>query len=333
MDTPAVQLPDHNLSHSRAAEMLVGLSGVNLVACDELTVAVVVPTFETSAEALRTLVEAVIAQDTRSKVELIIVDNHPQPQVAALIADLHGTARRTVRVISEPRPGSYRARNRGARDTSAYWLAFTDADCTPDPKWLSSAIRELTPGLTIAAGCIIQTVQKENAFSLYDQHFHVQQGRYVDSGFAATANIVMHRSTFEAVGEFDARRLSGGDEEWVRRAVASGEKLALVNNAIVRHAARDSLSSLVLRSRRGAGGAFHSATLTNPPLTGIADRMARIFRREHKHATARLNLVRQESMDFRTTTRLKLLAIWSLLEAVRILELARLVVGGQPERR
>ena len=53
-----------------------------------------------------------------------------------------------------PSSGPAGARNLGTAATDAEVLAFTDADCEPDPSWLSAALAEIAAGADLVTGPI-----------------------------------------------------------------------------------------------------------------------------------------------------------------------------------
>ena len=72
--------------------------------------------------------------------DVVVVDNASTEDVAAAVpADERFT------LLVEPRRGSYAARNTGLGVARGEVLAFTDADCRPDPDWLTEAVAELRP--------------------------------------------------------------------------------------------------------------------------------------------------------------------------------------------
>ncbi len=48
-----------------------------------------------------------------------------------------------ARMIHEPLPGSYAARNQGLSQARGNIVAFTDADCIPNPDWIEKGVRTL----------------------------------------------------------------------------------------------------------------------------------------------------------------------------------------------
>src|SRR2546423_1697909 len=115
-------------------------------------VSVVIPVL--NDEDILPLCLAAIEQQTlsRSDFEVIVVDNGSRRDVAQLLA---GRFPR-FRFLKEAHPGSYLARNAGAGKARGKLVAFTDADCVPDPNWLrnAAALFERHPGLAYLAGRI-----------------------------------------------------------------------------------------------------------------------------------------------------------------------------------
>jgi GT2 family glycosyltransferase len=201
------------------------------------SVDVVVPTKDDPR--LEDCVRAVLAQDhPADALRVIVVDNgsaHPQRHVADLDP--------RVTFLVEPRPGSYAARNAALAVARGDVLAFTDSDTLPDPGWITGALRALDAGAQVVAGRVrvyprdaarphpVEAFEVVNAF---------RQDRTVPRGFAVTANVVVPREVFDAVGPFDADLPSGGDAEWCGRAVAAGFPLTYVEDAVVAHPARES---------------------------------------------------------------------------------------------
>lgn len=158
-------------------------------------------------------------------------------------------------VLQCHKPGSYAARNTGMQASSGEWLVFTDADCLPEPEWLEKLIdagaeKSVRAGrVEVVTGC-----RQPNIFERYDRVRGIPQDWYVSRGYAATANLAVHREDALRIGQFDESRFSGGDADYVRRAVASGIDLQYIPDAVVKHPARDSWEALTIKVRRMRGG-------------------------------------------------------------------------------
>src|SRR5690554_507045 len=170
-----------------------------------------------------------------------------------------------VRLLSEFTPGSYAARNCGIAEARGEVLAFLDADCSPDPAWLESALTCMeTHGADLVAGHIQLTYQssKLTPSECYEKAFAFRQAQNVERGVAVTANLIVRREVFDAVGVFNEQMMSGGDFEFTRRATSAGFKLVYCPEAVVRHPARHTLASLAQKARRVSAGsmALHGET-------------------------------------------------------------------------
>lgn len=257
-----------------------------------------------------------------SSFEVLLVDNgstdfNPPSELPA-----------NTRVLRCPTPGSYAARNEGARNARGAWFVFTDGDCRPRTDWLSnlqSAIAGLSDNRTLLAGAveIVPSSARPNPYEIYDMVGGIPQSRYVGRGYGATANLAVSRRTFEAVGGFDATRFSGGDAEFCRRAGAAGHAIAYVANAGVDHPARSTWRELATKARRVKGGQLSSGPRKRRLLWAAATFVGPL-RNGYYLVVAN-----------RQPTRYKLvaLAVMMRLWLVELGEVLRLGLGGGPERR
>lgn len=218
-------------------------------------VTVIIPVHD-DAERLVRCLAALRAQTYPGPVEIVVVDNASRQDVATALP-----AEPPVRLVHEPRPGSYRARNAGVAVATGELLAFTDADCRPAPRWLERAVERLDGDPTIdAVGGRIALVFRDGAApttgpELYEERHTFRQDRYVGEwSFSATANLVTRSDTFGRVGPFDAGLLSGGDLDWGRRLAAAGGRMVYDPEVVVEHPSRPGWRDLVTKSARVAGG-------------------------------------------------------------------------------
>jgi glycosyltransferase involved in cell wall biosynthesis len=217
-------------------------------------VSVIVPVRDDGPR-LALCLEALRRQDyPRECFELIVVDNgsaDSSPDVARALAD---------RVEHEGRPGSYAARNRGLAVAQGQLIAFTDSDCIPEPDWLRRGVERLQrhPEISIVGGRIVLFARdpaRPTAAELYELSLAFPQEMYVvERHFAATANLLTRRHVVDEIGPFDHTLLSGGDQEWGRRAHRAGHTLAYAPEVLVRHPARRTFRELSAKARRTKGG-------------------------------------------------------------------------------
>ncbi len=216
-----------------------------------MKIAVVVPVRDGEAM-VRDCIAACLAQ-TAPPDELIVVDNGSRDATAAVAAAGGAT------VMSEPVPGSYRARNRGWRSTKADVIAFTDADCVPDPTWLAELTEPFADSSVLAVGGAIVQADLTSATQrwlverrMLDQSFNASE---VFLPFFATANVAYRRTVLELLDGFDEAFSSGGDNDiaWRAQALLEG-RLVYRPQAAVRHRVGEKLSELTRRARRYAAG-------------------------------------------------------------------------------
>lgn len=262
---------------------------------------------------------AALAAQSFSDFEILLVDNAPgEPRPDLALPE-------RARVLPCAAPGSYAARNAGVAAARGRMVAFTDADCRPDPGWLAAlAAAAAEGGERLLAGPVRMTTRgpEPGRWEAYDLIRGIPQAHYVRLGYAATANLAVPASVFARLGGFDAGRMSGGDAAFCRRVGAAGVGIALVQGAVVAHPARADWDELARKARRVKGGqirggsrAFRLTWLLRsltPPL------------RAHRRFLAAPHPRRQRRDAIRALYRL-----WG----VELAEILRLLRGGAPERR
>ena len=218
-----------------------------------IAVSVIVPYYGERA-ALETCLAALGRQTLgRDLFEVIVVNNRPERE---LVVE-GGVAWPNLTIAQEHRPGSYAARNRGVGMARGQWLAFTDADCVPDERWLEAGLRHAARQEPLGGHIQLVASDPQSLAERYDMTFGLNQKNYVEKGgFAATANLIVSRATFDKVGPFDARLLSSGDLEWSKRAARCGHPVAYCAEAIVVHPARTRWRDIARKALRVQGGLF-----------------------------------------------------------------------------
>lgn len=233
-----------------------------------------------------------------------------------------------ARILLCETPGSYAARNVGVRAAQGRVLAFTDADCLPDPEWLRLGLGRLecADERTLVAGDVRMEPQDWASMSsaeAYDVVMGLPQARYVSHGYAVTANLFIPASAFEQVGLFDERRFSGGDAEFCRRAGAQRWTLLFCAEAVVVHPARQHWIELKTKQRRVKGGQLTAGSMRRRLLYGVATVMPPLRQCYFALSSDRL----------RPTARLRVCLVLLRLWGVGLSEMLRIFLGGLPERR
>jgi GT2 family glycosyltransferase len=262
--------------------------GVPPTLCAVQPVSVVIPVHNGAAQ-LPALLAALTDQVGIGAVEVIVVDNASTDGTAAVARSFPVVSD----VLHEPHPGSYVARNTGWRASTADLVAFTDADCIPDPGWLVGLVAALEAGADLAGGPIRPLPSASSGWRSwwagYDRTMYLDQQENIErDGFAATANLAVRRAVLEEVGGFDDGLKSGGDHAFTKAAVAAGRRLVWAPDAAVGHPSREGLrETWALWSRLGRGYADLAARDQWPTLLrrdpvlrrGFAEVQARAARR------------------------------------------------------
>ena len=215
-------------------------------------VSVVVP-FAGSRESARRLLASLATLELGPRDELILVDNSLDGAAAGEDAPPRATV-----VRATGRRSSYHARNAGAREARGEWLLFVNADCEPSPTLVRDYFREpVAGGVGAIAGAVRAEATGDGIIAR-----HARSRPYLDQatflveprgGFAATANLLVRRSAWSALGGFSEVR-SGGDVDFSWRLQAAGHAIEHRPRAMVRHRHRDALWPFVRqRLRYGAG--------------------------------------------------------------------------------
>jgi GT2 family glycosyltransferase len=219
---------------------------------------------------------------------IVVVDNgsgaRPKPVPPA-------PATGGVRTLeARERRSSYYARNRGAAAGRAPWLLFVDADVEWPPN-LIDAYFEHEPGERVAvlAGGIIDAPLDSRHRATLAERYAVETGTMAQVAtvpaphrppYAQTANCLVRRAPFEAIGAFAGGIRSGGDADLCFRLQADGWSVEPRPAAGVVHRNRRTLSALLgQKARHGAGAAWLERRYpgTFPPRrwTGLAAWSAR----------------------------------------------------------
>lgn len=219
-----------------------------------MNVSVIIPTYN-DWERLELCLESLYNQSYhKERIELIVVNNSnfwPTKQKKNR-SDFN------VQFITEPKRGSYAARNRGLALASGELIAFTDSDCVPDRHWLAEGVACFMEdnALSLLAGDVrfFFLGTRPTAIEYLDSATNMNQEYYADLGFGATANLFVRNDVFKDIGFFDSTLRSGGDYEFGKRASKAGYRIKYSRAAYVLHPARSTLKELFEKGSRVAKG-------------------------------------------------------------------------------
>ncbi|NDJ17276.1 glycosyltransferase [Myxacorys almedinensis] len=213
-------------------------------------VSVIVPIYNGEAD-LPDLLACLRSQDyPRDRVDYLLVDNGSRDRTAALLTAAMQTETITIRALSEPRiQSSYAARNLGIRTATSTILAFTDADCRPQPNWLSTLVQ---PFADETVGLVAGEIQALPGQTLLERHAERQetlsQKHTIAHSFCAygqTANLAIRLEALKQVGLFRPYLTTGGDADICWRILRQTPwQFRFADGAIVRHRHRATLPEL-----------------------------------------------------------------------------------------
>ncbi|HTB33238.1 MAG TPA: glycosyltransferase, partial [bacterium] len=250
------------------------------------------------------------------------VDNGSPAPIQALCRR-HG-----VRPLIQPKPGSYAARNLGAKVARAPLLAFTDADCRPHRDWLAQALAaaQAQPGIAAWGGRIDMPLGLEpTAVERLDAHWGRNQRRWVESeGWADTANLAVRRNAWIRIHGFP-EVLSGGDQLFGARLRGSGLGLAYAHAMAVTHPPQRALGRFLTRQRRLAGSARAQPGRLKPYLRETLLLLSGPLHPAWEYWRSGGRRSHGRPLDF--------ILLRSVARAVFWAEWLRLGLGGRPERR
>jgi glycosyltransferase involved in cell wall biosynthesis/GT2 family glycosyltransferase len=213
-------------------------------------VTVIVPVHN-AEQTLVPLLEALLHQTyPKEYYEIILVDNNSEDKSREIIK------RYPVTLLEErSAQSSYAARNTGIQHAHHDILAFTDADCVPQPSWLMEGVTALQKNSVFMAGGPIEFTfsRQKTSSEIFDSLMNLDYLYWKRHGVWATANLFVKKHVFERLGLFPAVP-SGGDMQWTSRAIQEGYHLVFASRAIVYHPARpfDELMEKSLRIGQGA---------------------------------------------------------------------------------
>ncbi|MEA5515554.1 glycosyltransferase [Nodularia sp. UHCC 0506] len=218
-------------------------------------VSVVVPIYNGEAD-LPDLIKCLQSQTyPQDRVEYLLVDNNSSDRTLSL---LQAAAENfpVIKVLSENQiQSSYAARNTGIRAAVGEIIAFTDADCHPQPQWLHSLIQPfIESSVVIVAGEIAALLGNTLLEKYAERKETLSQKHTLANSFCAygqTANLAIRRMALEKSGLFRPYLTTGGDADICWRILLSNiGHLEFAPDAIIQHRHRTTIKELESQWRR-----------------------------------------------------------------------------------
>lgn len=219
-------------------------------------VSVIVPIYNGAAD-VPDLLDCLRSQTyPHDRVEYCLVDNNSSDRTAALLEAAARDQDLPLHPLHETQiQSSYAARNAGIRAAGGKLFAFTDADCRPQPNWLSALVEPFTDP---KIGIVVGEIQALPAKSLLERHAEkaetLSQKHSLNHPFCAygqTANLAIRREAFQQVGLFRPYLTTGGDADICWRILRQTDwQLAFADSAVILHRHRATLRQLHGQWRR-----------------------------------------------------------------------------------
>jgi len=192
----------------------------------------------------------------RERYEVVVVDNGSTDRTAEIARSLG------AKVLQATERSAYVARNTAIAATTGDYLAFTDADCVPDSRWIHDLVTaDAEQGTGIVAGHIEYRMAFEslgNRMLIASRSGEVIRENVCVHHCAPTGNVLIRRDLLQRHGPFSTTAF-GSDVAFSRKLAACGHPPTYAPTAIVVHqcdlTSREYLSRTYLNNR---GNAVHA---------------------------------------------------------------------------
>jgi glycosyltransferase involved in cell wall biosynthesis len=205
-------------------------------------ISVVIPHLNQPYHLRRCLAALHEQQGFAGRAEVIVVDNGSDELPVDVCA-----AWPDVTLLSEGQPGPGPARNTGIEHAGGDILAFIDADCRADPRWLSAIATAFSDPDTQVIGGDVQVPFSDpglpTSLEAYERIYAYRNRQYIASGYSGTGNLSMRPQAYASVGPFAGIELAE-DRDWGLRARQLGIATQYVPDMIVFHPARQKFSQM-----------------------------------------------------------------------------------------
>ena len=187
--------------------------------------------------------------------EVVVGDNSPGGVFGGLDLPPHWSA-----VAAEREGSPAHARNAGAAAAAGDLLLFVDSDCVPAPDLVDRHV-DFAAGddAGVIAGRIVARAGQTSAAARYAatrEHLDQQIGLTGDWPWAHSANLLVRREVWDALGGFLEGIRVAEDVDLCWRARRAGHRLAYNPDAVVEHEHRDTFGAL-WRQAVVAGASAH----------------------------------------------------------------------------
>jgi len=184
-----------------------------------------------------------------TRVEYLLVDNNSRDRTAEILKTATPKSLPFKTLAETKIQSSYAARNTGIRAATGEILAFTDADCRPQPNWLEQLVRPFSnPQIGIAAG-EISALPGRSLLEQYAERGETLSQKHTLAHpfgpYGQTANLAVRKEALQQGGLFRPYLTTGGDADLCWRILQATEwQLEFAEGAVVRHRHRKTWQEL-----------------------------------------------------------------------------------------
>ena len=183
--------------------------------------------------------------------EVIVVDNGSSPPMRLAESELTIP----VRLIRCEKAGPASARNAGAAVAAGRWLLFADSDCVPTSTLVSGYARHADGAVAYAGGVASLGQDRLSRYYASQEILVPPSAPHGRPHYLITANTLIWRTAFEAVGGFDETyREAGGEDVDLGFRLSSVGDLSYAPSSVVHHDFSDGYRGFVRRFVRYGRG-------------------------------------------------------------------------------
>ncbi len=241
-------------------------------AVDLPQVSVIIPIYNGAAD-VPDLFDCLAAQQyPGDRWDVCCIDNNSQDATAALLRQQIQSLPIPCQLLQETQiQSSYAARNRGIRATTGEILAFTDADCRPQPTWLMQLVQPFEDTAVDLVAGHLQALPSPAWLERYAARRGILTQEttlaHPTRPYGQTANLAVRRSLFSQIGLFRPYLTTGGDADLCWRSQQSQpRRLVAAPQAVVYHRHRATLRDLWQQWHRYGQGNQYLHQLYGAPL-------------------------------------------------------------------
>lgn len=167
--------------------------------------------------------------------EVVVIDNASGDETLRVLAELAAKSPVRIRIQTmDVNRGPAAARNAGWRSATTPFVAFTDDDCDPSPRWLESGLTQLrfSERVGLVQGRTVKPDDRDYPYTDWTTYREVLWG----SPWFEGCNLFFRRDALAATGGFDEDLYLGGEDTTAGWAVLSaGWEGVFDQDAVVRH--------------------------------------------------------------------------------------------------